>query len=344
MPPAPQDPESPAPRASTRGSLPLGTFPTPVHALEALSTPRVLVYVKRDDRSGEAYGGNKVRKLEPVLFDARARGKTRLLTVGAAGSHHVLATATYGLAAGFAVAAVLVPQPGNLHVVTNLRASLGRGLEPICARGFHEVPLQVLAHMTPQTAFVSLGGSSVTGTLGYVDAAFELRAQIEAGALPEPDVIVTALGSGGTVAGLAVGLEAAGLASRVVAVAVSSPVFVLEGLMARLVRRTARRAAVDAAGALARVRVEGGFLGAGYGHATPQGELATARAAEVGLALDPTYTAKAFAAALAEIARLEAAGEPRTVLYWHTLSSAPMAPLLATAPVSLEGELRDLVR
>lgn len=326
------------------GKVPLGTFPTPAHRLDALCTPQTAVYVKRDDRSGELYGGNKVRKLEPLLFDARARGKTRLLTVGAAGSHHVLATATYGRAAGFEVAAVLVPQPGSPHVVNNLRASLGRGLEPICARGSHEVPLQVLAHMTPQTAFVSLGGSSVLGTLGYVHAAFELRAQIEAGELPEPDVIVTALGSGGTVAGLAVGLEVAGLGARIVAVAVSSPVFVLEALMARLVRRTARRVGASPARALARVRVEGGFLGEGYGYATAEGDRATARAAELGLTLDPTYTAKAFAAALAEVARLEAASEPRVLLYWHTLSSAPMAPLLATAPAELEGELRDLVR
>ncbi len=323
--------------------LSLGAFPTPVSPLPELARgPGQAVYVKHDDRSGVLYGGNKVRKLEAVLYEARRRGKTRLLTVGAAGSHHVLATATYGRAHGFRVAAVLVPQPGNAHVMANLRAGLGQGLEPICARGYAEVPLQILANMTPDTAFISLGGSSVVGTLGYVLAAFELAAQVEAGVLPEPDVLVVALGSGGTAAGLAVGLEAAGLRTQVHAVAVSSPVVVLAAMLRGLVRRTARRLDLAPEGALARIHVDGAQLGDGYGFATEPGDRATTRAHALGLTLDPTYTAKAFAALL-QLLEEKTPAAPQTVLFWHTLSSVPLTSLLAGAP-ALEGEVLELCR
>src|SRR5262245_61649799 len=83
--------------------LPLGRFPTAVARLDGLLPPSVELWIKRDDESGVAYGGNKVRKLEFLLGEARARGARRLVTLGAIGSHHVLATAIYGKQAGFAV-------------------------------------------------------------------------------------------------------------------------------------------------------------------------------------------------------------------------------------------------
>ena len=73
--------------------------------------------------------------------------------------------------------------------------------------------------------------------------------------------------------------------------------------------------------------IDRGYIGAGYGHPTPAGDRAIDAASSVGLCLDPTYTAKAFAAALDLVAR----GDAKTILYWHTLSSAPIAPLLLNA-------------
>src|SRR4051812_6441451 len=72
--------------------LPLGRFPTPVARLPGLVAPSVELWIKHDDLSGTVYGGNKVRKLEFLLGEARARGARRLVTLGAIGSHHVLAT------------------------------------------------------------------------------------------------------------------------------------------------------------------------------------------------------------------------------------------------------------
>src|SRR5215472_6673366 len=98
----------------------LGSYPTPLEPLEALSRPGCSLWIKRDDLTNPLYGGNKVRKLERLLADAKQRGAQRILTVGAVGSHHVLATAVFGRRAGFEVEAVLVPQPRTAHAVDDL--------------------------------------------------------------------------------------------------------------------------------------------------------------------------------------------------------------------------------
>src|SRR5690349_596563 len=94
----------------------LGRFPTRVERVDGILPPAVELWVKREDESGTLYGGNKVRKLEFLFGDARARGCTRLETFGGWGAHHVLATALYGAQAGFRVGATLVPQPLDGHV------------------------------------------------------------------------------------------------------------------------------------------------------------------------------------------------------------------------------------
>jgi D-cysteine desulfhydrase len=122
----------------------------------------------------------------------------------------------------------------------------------------------------------------------------------------------------------------------VVGVAVSPPTAVLRHLARRLAQKTAAAAGSSIAVGLraaARIDVEGTWMGRGYGHPTPEGEAATEIARDAGLTLDATYTAKAFACALDHAARVDAGH----VLYWHTLSTAPLEPLLgdagATAPL-----------
>jgi D-cysteine desulfhydrase len=329
--------------------LALGDFPTPVEHLETLSTSRCDLWVKRDDLTHAVYGGNKVRKLERILARAQARGATRLVTVGAIGSHHVLATTYFGRLAGFDVEAVLVPQPRTEHAALVIRVSLALGLRVFPVRSWALAPFAIAARMAHGAHFIPLGGSSVDGAMAYVDAARELAAQVRSGVLPEPDACVVALGSGGTAAGLAAGLAAAGLRTRVVAVAVSPPVALVRLLARGLAwasRRRARREAAQegppADSLPTRMAIDPRFLGAGYGHPTAEGEDATRVAArEAGLVLDPTYTAKAFACALALVRSYDAgaavvAGSAPTrrpcVLYWHTLASAPMEPLLAATP------------
>ena len=318
----------------------LGTFPTPAHRVQGLSSLSGELWVKRDDASARGYGGNKVRKLEMILAAAREQGRSRLITVGAAGSHHVLATAYFGARAGFGVDAVLVPQIATPHVIENLRADLALGVRVTVASTFPSAALHVLAEKRSDAFYVHLGGSSVVGTLGYVRAAAELALQIRNGECDLPDEIVVALGSGGTMAGLLVGFAKVGLAIRVRGVCISTPPQVLGRMMRHLVKKVAKREGVDPRLALSNGLVDEAWVGKGYGSPTKEGDSAHLEGAAVGLTLDATYTAKAFAAAL-HVARTT----PQRVLFWHTLSSAPMAPLLEDAPSeeSVRREYRSLL-
>jgi 1-aminocyclopropane-1-carboxylate deaminase/D-cysteine desulfhydrase-like pyridoxal-dependent ACC family enzyme len=322
-------------------SPPFGRYPTPVERVAPLSTDRSELWVKRDDRTNPEYGGNKVRKLERLLADALARGARRVVTVGAAGSHHVLATAIFGRQVGLEVEAVLVPQPRTEHAVDVLRAGIAAGLRPVPVGSWASVPFAVASRMRSGTVFVPVGGSNVVGSMGYVDAARELAAQVRSGALPEPDACIVALGSGGTAAGLVAGFAAERLTTRVVGVCVAAPRWLVRASARRLtvacLRAVSRDRAIGDSGAYAKERfvIDERFLGAGYGYPSDYAIAATQAAAEVGLTLDPTYTSKAFAAALWHVrARRDA-----RVLYWHTLSSAPMASLLAGAADTLAPEL-----
>jgi 1-aminocyclopropane-1-carboxylate deaminase/D-cysteine desulfhydrase-like pyridoxal-dependent ACC family enzyme len=312
--------------------LALGHYPTPVERIDVLGATGTELWVKRDDRTHDVYGGNKVRKLEWLLADARARGARRLVTVGAAGSHHVLATTYFGRREGFEVEAVLVPQPRTDHVVEVLRAGVALGLHAIPVQSWASAAWAMATRMATtgkDTRLITVGGSSVVGAMGYVAAARELAAQVRAGVMPEPDVCIVALGSGGTAAGLASGLAAERMKTRVVGVCVSEPPWALRIASRRLARACARRIPFEEGSTSPpRLDMDTRFLGRGYGHSTAEGDEATQIARASGLVLDPTYTAKAFASALWHVR----ARQGRVILYWHTLSSAPMGPLLARAP------------
>ena len=318
--------------------------PTPV---ESVSVSGGELWVKRDDRTHEVYGGNKVRKLEWLLSDALARGAKRVVTIGAVGSHHVLATTYFGTKVGLEVEAVLVPQPATDHAMDVLRAGLGLGLRAFPVSWRAQVPLATTWRALHGAHVIPVGGSNALGAMGYVSAASEFAQQVRQGDLPEPDVCVVALGSGGTAAGLAAGFEAEGLKTSVVGVCVADPPELLEMASMRLARacldRTDGAARRRFASLRSRLIFDRRFLGPGYGRATPEGEAAVAVARDsAGLELDPTYTAKTFAAALARTRE----SRDKVVLYWHTLSSAPMQPLLADAPplADVPPRLRRLAR
>lgn len=323
--------------------LSLGRFPTPVFRADALSTEHAELWVKNDGLSAEPYGGNKVRKLELILAEAHRRGAARIVTTGAGGSHHVLATAAYARRVEIPVFAVLCPQPWTRHAEATLRVSLGLGIDVKVVGSMAAVPWGVARVLRRGDFFVPAGGSSTLGTLGYARAVAELVDQIRRDELPEPDVIVAPLGSGGTVAGLLAGVLREGLRTRVVGVSVAVRAELGRAMVLGLAR-AATRADGGSAGLLRLARaleVDGAHLGGGYGHATAAGDEATTRAASIGLELDPTYTAKTFARALEEL--WVPAPRRRVVLYWHTLSALPLAPLLENAPAALPAELTRLL-
>lgn len=286
------------------------------------------IWVKEDGAFGSGgWGGNKVRKLEWLIPDARRRGRRSILTFGGLGTNWGLATALYAREHGLETALALVDQPVDDHV----RAQLAR-LEASGAR-IHRThtkrrTVAMLPWLLARNArggrppyLLPAGGSSVVGALGYVEAAMEIAAQIEEGSLPEPAHVTVPVGTGGTAAGLGLGFQIAGLRSRVVGVVVNDQLRLDAPVFARLARRTA--ALLERRGArLGPLQLEPDMLdltrdqiGAGYGHRTEAAERAAGLAAEEGLSLDPVYTAKAMAGLLAlrEEGRL---GDP--VLFLHT--------------------------
>jgi D-cysteine desulfhydrase len=298
------------------------------------------LWVKRDDRSCPRYGGNKPRKLEFLIGAALARGSRRLVTVGGLGTNHGLATAILGGEAGLAVTLVLLDQPVTPQVREKLLLYPAYGAELLYGRNVVGTVAQAArvllrsAVRGEKPTLVPAGGSSATGNVGFVCAGLELGAQIEEGALPEPAEIFVPVGSGGTLAGLVVGLRLAGLSSRARGVLVSDILPPSPRALQRAARRVLRRLrARDPSLPELPLPVEDfalirDQLGPGYGAATPAAEDAVETAADAGLGLETTYTGKCLAAIRALAAR--GALSPGPVLFWNTFSSVdprPGAPL-----------------
>ena len=300
---------------------------TPVRRLSAVSLHAGRdVHAKQDDQSSQIYGGTKTRKLEFILQHAMDSSARSLVTLGGWGSHHVTATASHARPLGLEVHAVVAPQPRSALVELNLRRSLAAGavLHPVggdlgIVFGLWRL-MRRLRREARKPYLVNLGGSSAWGTLGTVRAAFELMEQVRLGQAPAVGPVVVALGSGSTVAGLALGFVLAGAPRPVRAVRVTSRLvvnpFVIQKLLAAaaelLVEPSARRALVRDAARL--ISIDESQVGQGYGWSTPAGDAAMELAAADGLLLEPTYTAKAMAAVLAE------KSDDAPVLYWHTLA------------------------
>lgn len=322
------------PRLATRLPwLPLVDVPTPVEPLETLS--RRLdreIWIKRDDRTSSAYGGNKPRKLEFLLADARSRELGAVLTTGGLGTNHGLATAVFGKRLGFRVTLGLFRQPVTDHVRRSLLLYHAFGAEMIY---LGKPPAAALRYALlgrrrrRHTYLIPGGGSNSLGVLGYVDAGIELALQVERGELPVPERIFVAAGTCGTQAGLVLGLRLAGLRSRVIAVRVVPAILANPSTALRLARGAARRLrGLDGtirAPAFSRrdFVMDTAHYGSGYGHPTESGRRAMALAADAeGIQLDLTYTAKAFAA-LVDAAKGDAGRGP--VLFWNTFNSVDLA-------------------
>lgn len=323
--------------------LPLASLPTPVSAHPGAAADYGLagLFVKHDEQTRPYYGGNKVRKLGFLLAHAKANAFPAVLTFGGAGSNHALATAVYARELGMRALLVLGPQHNSRHVRANLLCALAAqaALYPCDWKDTATVTAQAVHdawHADGRAPFIiPPGGSSPLGTVGYVNAAFELRQQIAEGALPEPDAVYVASGTMGTCVGLALGMLAAGLKTQVVAVRVTkAPYTSLERAQALFTATHTLLAnhdpdfpRIDWRQASFAVRDE--FYGEEYALFTPAGMKAVSEAQEaLDLQLEGTYTGKAFAGLLADAASGALTG--KNVLFWNTYAGDD-TPLYADA-------------
>jgi D-cysteine desulfhydrase len=304
--------------------------------------------IKRDDLAADLYGGNKLRKLEFILADARARDCDAVVTFGAAGSNHALATAIYARSLGLQCHAVLTPQPPSSKVANTLRyhAWLGTTLHAASTMEDVYAVVEQIRATHPGGAErvyqIPWGGSSWLGNIGFVNAALELAEQW--GDQPPPDRVFAATGTMGTNLGLAVGFRLLGWPTiveciRVVPHRVMTPEYferLFRELNTELHQRCTDIPLLDKPYSNVSGRDE--FLGEGYAIPTA----ATTEAVELAksllnLGLETTYTGKAMAALIhdARAGKLE----HERVIFWQTYNSRPYPPESADIDAtSLAGE------
>ena len=289
----------------------LGSFPTPVQTVDHVPG----LWVKRDDRSGEPFGGNKIRALEFLL--ATAPPASRLVTVGGAGSTHALTTVLVGQRTGHAVFVGRWRQEMN-KVASVVADRIERHADTAPLFSHPAVAyLWAIAQRLGGASWIPGGGTSPLGMLGHVNAGLELADQITSGDLDRPAAIVVPLGSGGTAAGIALGLHMVTMNVPVIAVRVVPRIVANAVRLRSLMRRTARLIAAlggppaNPPPAPAITLVHDAYGGA-YGRETDAGRRASCQFRQsMGFSLDATYSAKAFAVAIERARR-----EP--TLFWLT--------------------------
>lgn len=181
------------------------------------------LWIKRNDVISPVYGGNKVCKLEFSLAEALARGKKRIVTLGAIGSNHGLATAIFCRRLGLECALLLFDQPVTSYVRRNLLLFFKNGAELFYQSGMTWAGFKFYVAerlKDPRAFFLYAGGTSPLGNLGPVSGALELKRQVGRGLLPEPRYVLCPHASNGTLAGLTLGFRLAGFDTTVIGVRV----------------------------------------------------------------------------------------------------------------------------
>lgn len=320
---------------ATRPRIQLATLPTPLHEAARLrdalggdtACPRILI--KRDDLTALGLGGNKARKLEYLVADARAQGATTLITTGAVQSNHARMTAAAACMAGMRSVLVLTATSDGPEVAGNLLLDklygaairLVPSVDPMFAVGHDEaVVAQVVeeeraAGRVPYV--IPVGGSSGVGVCGYIGGSAELVAQL-ADAGVAPSRLYYASGSRGTQAGLTLGAKLCGAPYQVYGVAVSAG----EPEKIERAKRIANEAAVllklPERLELGDLITDQNFIGEGYGIPTAAGlESIALLARSEAILLDPCYTSKAMAGMIRHIRNGEIPAN-ETVVFLHT--------------------------
>lgn len=321
----------------------IGNYPSDVEPLTQMGEAHGFseLFIKRDDRVNDLYGGNKVRKLEYLLADAKRRGKKTLVTLGGAGSNQVLATAIFGAEHGFKTIGIMLDQPNAEYVRKNLLLDKYFGADLVYAKDSLSEVVEFISEYTKaeldgrKPYFVTAGASSPIGNMGFVNAAFELKHQIESGEAPEPDYIIAACGSIGTTAGLSLGCKLAGLRTKVVGVRVSMPWLVTKWRMRRMIvhiNDLMRKYDKTVPKLIVRpddLYLLGDYLGEEYACFTEEGCCTVDEMRDLeGIPLDHTYTGKALAGGLDWLKKREE--QDKTVLFWNTYNSRDLSDKAAT--------------
>jgi D-cysteine desulfhydrase family pyridoxal phosphate-dependent enzyme len=301
----------------------LGFFPTPIHPLPNLAARLngPTLWVKRDDQTGLAAGGNKTRKLEFLVADALQQRADTLITVGAPQSNHARQTAAAAAKAGLKSTLVLrgtapADRTGNIL----LNDLIGAEIVWAGTRPLEEAAAEVAEELIgrgQRPYLIPLGGSNPIGAAGYTAAMLELVEQASASAM-QFDAIVFATSSGGTQSGMALGARLSGYGGRLLGISVDHTADQLMPRLVNLANATAQHLGAKASFSAQDFEVNDHYLGGGYAVlGEPEREAIRLCAQSEGLLVDPVYTGRAMAGMI----DLIRAGEfklGQNVLFWHT--------------------------
>ncbi|NVM52556.1 MAG: pyridoxal-phosphate dependent enzyme [Candidatus Helarchaeota archaeon] len=317
---------------------------TNVQHLKSLSAELNIseLWIKRDDQSTEIYGGNKPRKLEFLLGDVMNQKKNNVVTIGGLGSNHCLATTVFSKKFDLNPVLILFNQPITADVQKKLLIFKSLGADMCGPYGdvwglFHYL---IFRRFRKKTYFLPAGGSSPLGVVGFVNAAFELKLQIENGEMEKPDYLFVACGSLGTIAGLLLGFKLVDLTIKLIGVRVVPSIFAIYNKTfsyAHAVRKLSKKTlkflrkqddSIPQVKFKEKPTVLDEYYGGEYGKATPEGiEALELIKKHEKITLDTTYTAKTFAALLDFIKKKQIKEE--IVLFWNTYNSRDITRLLS---------------
>jgi L-cysteate sulfo-lyase len=312
----------------------LGHFPTPLEPMprlaEALGGPQL--FVKRDDCTGLATGGNKTRKLEFLMADALEKGADTVITQGAVQSNHVRQTVAAACKMGLGSYALLEQRLENAPEVYEHSGNVfldrlyGATIEHRPAGTDMNAEMEAIAERLRDEGrkpyIIPGGGSNAIGALSYVGCLTEIVEQAGAMGL-KVDHIVTATGSSGTQAGLVAGMAAMGLDIPIHGISVRFDKQTQEQKVYDLALRTADYMGTQEPARESVIAFDG-YVGPGYGHPTPSMvEAVTLCARTEGLLLDPVYSGKGMAGMI-DLIRNKVFGEDEVVVFLHTGGSASL--------------------
>jgi 1-aminocyclopropane-1-carboxylate deaminase len=302
----------------------LASFPTPLEKLERISSELgVNLYVKRDDVMELAFGGNKIRKLEFILADAKSKGANAIITRGAYHSNHARLTAAAGAKLGFEVYLVLYPPPEKPIVQGNLLPDYLLGAHVVYVSDSSEADeateklVKELEDKGRRPYIIPGGGTSPEGVYGYALAAPEILEQLQSYGV-KPDYIIHATGTGTTQAGLILGAKLLGLEAHIIGVSVGRTANEVKKRIVDLIERAAEKLNLKIDVKPEDVTVYDRYTFGGYGVVTREVvEAMTYAARKEALILDPVYTGKAFYALL-DLVRRGEIKESSNVVFIHT--------------------------
>jgi L-cysteate sulfo-lyase len=296
-------------------------LPTPLEPLPRLSKHLggTEIWIKRDDQTGLAGGGNKTRKLEYLLAEAQTLRARVIVTGGAAQSNHCRQTAAAAAHCGFRCVLVLAGDP-PARATGNILLDQLLGAEMVWTRGENREALMQMVFAKEKAAgndpyLIPIGGSNRIGASAYAAAIQELADQLNSNSFSR---ICFASSSGGTHAGLAVGAKTLMPQTQVLGISVDEPLNELKNNVAQLGTDTATLLNLPFTFTPNDIAANADYIGGGYAIMGDR-ERETIRlvATMEGILVDPVYTAKAFGGMIDLIHRGEI-GKDERVLFWHT--------------------------